>query len=78
MNISPADPEAGEVVIPALNDYREAKRQFEITYIKAKLREHAGNITRTAPPSVSTARASRKNCANWESLPDGGRCGSKH
>ena len=29
-------------------DYREAKRQFEITYIKAKLREHGGNITRTA------------------------------
>jgi DNA-binding NtrC family response regulator len=31
-----------------VNDYREAKRQFEIAYIKAKLREHAGNITRTA------------------------------
>jgi DNA-binding NtrC family response regulator len=29
-------------------DYREAKRQFEISYIKAKLREHGGNITRTA------------------------------
>jgi two-component system response regulator AtoC/two-component system nitrogen regulation response regulator NtrX len=32
----------------AAGDYREAKRQFEIAYIKAKLREHAGNITRTA------------------------------
>jgi len=31
-----------------VSDYREAKRQFEITYIKAKLREHSGNITRTA------------------------------
>ncbi len=29
-------------------DYREAKKQFEIAYIKAKLREHEGNITRTA------------------------------
>ena len=29
-------------------DYRAAKRQFEISYIKAKLREHGGNITRTA------------------------------
>ena len=29
-------------------DYREAKRQFEIAYIKGKLREHGGNITRTA------------------------------
>src|SRR5262249_41585435 len=31
-----------------LDDYREAKRRFEIAYITAKLREHAGNITRTA------------------------------
>ncbi len=29
-------------------NYREAKRQFEIAYIKAKLQEHGGNITRTA------------------------------
>jgi DNA-binding NtrC family response regulator len=29
-------------------DYREAKRQFEIAYIKTKLREHGGNITKTA------------------------------
>jgi len=32
----------------AISDYREAKRQFEIAYVKAKLREHGGNITRTA------------------------------
>ncbi len=32
----------------AAGDYREAKRQFEIAYIKGKLREHGGNITRTA------------------------------
>jgi DNA-binding NtrC family response regulator len=30
------------------SDYRQAKRQFEITFIKNKLREHGGNITRTA------------------------------
>jgi DNA-binding NtrC family response regulator len=29
-------------------DYREAKRQFEIAYIQKKLREHGGNITKTA------------------------------
>jgi DNA-binding NtrC family response regulator len=29
-------------------DYREAKRQFEVAYIKTKLREFGGNITRTA------------------------------
>ena len=32
----------------AIDDYREARRQFEIAFIKAKLREHDGNITRTA------------------------------
>ncbi len=31
-----------------IDDYREARRQFEISYIKGKLREHGGNITRTA------------------------------
>ena len=34
--------------ILALGGYREAKKQFEIVYIKGKLREHRGNITRTA------------------------------
>jgi DNA-binding NtrC family response regulator len=29
-------------------DFREARRQFEIAYIRGKLREHGGNITRTA------------------------------
>src|SRR5437773_3062307 len=41
----------GEHGLPSFleaGDYREAKRQFEISYIKAKLREHGGNITRTA------------------------------
>ncbi len=32
----------------AAADYREAKKQFEIAYIKEKLRQHGGNITRTA------------------------------
>lgn len=31
-----------------LTDYREARRQFEIAFIKGKLREHDGNITKTA------------------------------
>ena len=31
-----------------INDYREARREFEIAFIKGKLREHAGNVTRTA------------------------------
>ena len=38
----------GEGDILAASDYRDAKRRFEIAYIKAKLREHGGNITRTA------------------------------
>ena len=38
----------GQSEFLAAPDYREAKRQFEIAYIKAKLREHGGNITRTA------------------------------
>jgi len=32
----------------AIDDYREARRQFEIAFIKGKLREHGGNITKTA------------------------------
>ncbi len=45
---------AGEISTPAqpdfldAADYRDAKRMFEVAYIKAKLREHGGNITRTA------------------------------
>jgi DNA-binding NtrC family response regulator len=31
-----------------LSDYRQARRQFEIAFIKAKLLENAGNITKTA------------------------------
>jgi DNA-binding NtrC family response regulator len=31
-----------------VKDYREARRQFEIAFIKGKLREHNGNITKTA------------------------------
>jgi len=41
-------PEAGPASFLAAGDYREAKRQFEIAYIKTKLREHGGNVTRTA------------------------------
>jgi DNA-binding NtrC family response regulator len=31
-----------------VDDYREARRQFEISFIRGKLREHSGNVTRTA------------------------------
>ncbi len=30
------------------SDYREARRRFEAAYLTLKLREHAGNVTRTA------------------------------
>ena len=33
----------------AISDYREAKRHFDVAYIKAKLHEHDGNIARTPP-----------------------------
>ncbi|MGO8819001.1 MAG: sigma-54-dependent transcriptional regulator [Terriglobia bacterium] len=31
-----------------IDDYREARRQFEISFIEGKLQKHGGNITRTA------------------------------
>lgn len=31
-----------------VDDYREARRQFEIAFIRSKLRAHGGNVTRTA------------------------------
>jgi DNA-binding NtrC family response regulator len=40
--------EEGRATFLSLSDYREARKQFEIAFIKAKLREHSGNITRTA------------------------------
>lgn len=45
---SPAPASWGTSSFLDVGDYREAKRQFEVAFIKAKLREHAGNITRTA------------------------------
>jgi DNA-binding NtrC family response regulator len=44
----PAAGQGSEGSFLGAGDYREAKRLFEIAYIKAKLREHGGNITRTA------------------------------
>jgi two-component system response regulator AtoC/two-component system nitrogen regulation response regulator NtrX len=41
----PTSPESG---LLAIEDYREARRQFEISFIKGKLRQHGNNITRTA------------------------------
>jgi len=38
----------GQTDILAASDYRDAKRRFEIAFIKTRLREHGGNITRTA------------------------------
>jgi DNA-binding NtrC family response regulator len=40
--------EAGVQALLSLNDYRQARKQFEIAFINAKLQEHDGNITRTA------------------------------
>jgi DNA-binding NtrC family response regulator len=42
------DGASADVGFLGIDDYREARRQFEISFIKGKLREHAGNITRTA------------------------------
>jgi two-component system response regulator AtoC/two-component system nitrogen regulation response regulator NtrX len=42
------DGAAVDVGFLAINDYREARRQFEISFIKDKLRRNGGNITRTA------------------------------
>ncbi len=39
---------SAEASFLTIADYREAKRQFEVAYVKAKLHEHGGNITRTA------------------------------
>jgi DNA-binding NtrC family response regulator len=43
-----APPDAGGRGFLEINDYREARREFEIAFIKGKLREHRGNVTRTA------------------------------
>ncbi len=42
------DRASGDAAFLAIDDYREARRQFEIAFIKGKLRENGGNITRTA------------------------------
>lgn len=41
-------PAAGPVDILEVGDYRDAKRRFEAAYLSRKLREHEGNVTRTA------------------------------
>ncbi len=46
--LSEKSDQAQQASFLAASDYREAKEQFQIAYIKAKLREHGGNITRTA------------------------------
>ena len=45
---SGSDSVAADASFLAIDDYREARRQFEIVFIKGKLRAHGGNITRTA------------------------------
>jgi two-component system response regulator AtoC/two-component system nitrogen regulation response regulator NtrX len=42
------DGDSEDVGFLDLKDYREARRQFEIAFIKGKLREYEGNITKTA------------------------------
>ncbi len=41
----------------ACADLRDARRQFEIEFLTRKLREHSGNVTRTAS-AVGMARQS--------------------
>jgi len=43
----PAMASAGDALLD-INDYREARRRFEASYLSQKLREHQGNVTRTA------------------------------
>jgi two-component system, NtrC family, nitrogen regulation response regulator NtrX len=38
----------GESAFLAESDFREAKRQFEIVYLKRKLEEHRWNVSKTA------------------------------
>ncbi len=45
---TPGDAPVADVGFLNLDDYREARRQFEIAFIKGKLRAHNGNVTRTA------------------------------
>lgn len=42
------DGPTADVAYLDVDDYREARRQFEFSFIKAKLHKHGGNITRTA------------------------------
>jgi len=39
---------SGEGDLLAPDDFRDARRQFEIAFIRRKLREHSGNVTHTA------------------------------
>ncbi len=39
---------ADDVGLLDVKDYRDARRQFEVAFIKSKLREYSGNITKTA------------------------------
>lgn len=38
----------GESAFLSESDFREAKRQFEIVYLKRKLEEHRWNVSKTA------------------------------
>ncbi len=42
------DPSAAEAVPAQPDDYREARRQFEIAFFRRQLQQHNGNITHTA------------------------------
>jgi DNA-binding NtrC family response regulator len=44
----PSPPPAGQNDSLAAGDFREARRMFEVEYLTRKLREHGGNVTRTA------------------------------
>jgi DNA-binding NtrC family response regulator len=51
------DGASADVSFLGIDDYREARRQFEISFIKGKLRDHDGNITRT-PAAIGLHRQS--------------------
>jgi two-component system nitrogen regulation response regulator NtrX len=47
MEAGSAQPPGNQGLLDA-SDYREARRAFEAAYLTQKLREHQGNVTRTA------------------------------
>ena len=67
--LAPAPPTAGSAdVLYAIGDLREARRRFEIEFPTRKLREHSGNLTRTAA-AIGMARQSLQEKLNELGIP---------